>query len=130
MQAGKRSPGRQKILSFIITYWGTRHLSPTVREISEGTGIRSTSTIQGHLQRITRDGLISMDPRTPRSICPLVNEDGSRRDDAVPQSNCIMMEIDRPLAEDCSSGVLVIRSTDGKVTEIYETEHIRNCFAG
>lgn len=129
MPKAGRTPGRQKILSFIISYWGARHISPTVREISEGTGIRSTSTVHGHLQRMTRDGLISMDPRRSRSICPLVNADGSLPKSTLPQANLILMEIDRPLAEDCASGVLVVRNTDGAVTEIYETEHIRRCAA-
>ena len=130
MPKAGRTPGRQKILSFIISYWGARHISPTVREISEGTVIRSTSTIHGHLQRMTRDGLICMDPRKPRSICPLVNADGTLQNPVLPQPNLILMEIDRPLAEDCASGVLVIRNTSGAVTEIYETDHIRRCAAG
>ena len=129
MQAGKRTPGRQKILSFIIGYWGTRHISPTIREISEGTGIRSTSTIHGHLKRMARDGLISRQPDKPRSICPLVNTDGSPRKMSLPHANCIMMEIDKSLAKDCSSGVLVIKDSAGKVTEIYETQSIKRIVA-
>lgn len=124
MQRNARNVSRQKILAYINEYWANHHISPTVREISNATGISSTSTIHGHLQRMARDGLISLEPRVPRSICPLVTQDGTPRSD-MSDLNLVMMKIDRPLTDDVESGVLVIRSTAGKVTEIYETHGIQ-----
>ena len=41
---------------------------PSVREICENVGLRSTSTVHGHLERLEKKGLIRRDPTKPRAI--------------------------------------------------------------
>lgn len=41
---------------------------PSVREICEAVGLKSTSTVHGHLSRLEKKGLIRRDPTKPRAI--------------------------------------------------------------
>lgn len=41
---------------------------PSVREICEIVGLKSTSTVHGHLARLEKKGLIRRDPTKPRAI--------------------------------------------------------------
>lgn len=59
---------RQKILNAIVSYMMAHGYPPTVREISEKTGLSSTSSIQRQLHRMELDGMITRgldnEPRT------------------------------------------------------------------
>jgi len=41
---------------------------PSVREICEAVGLKSTSTVHGHLERLEKKGYIRRDPTKPRAI--------------------------------------------------------------
>ena len=41
---------------------------PSVREICDAVGLKSTSTVHGHLSRLEKKGLIRRDPTKPRAI--------------------------------------------------------------
>ena len=41
---------------------------PTVRDIGEAVGLKSTSTVHAHLERLEMKGLIRRDPTKPRAI--------------------------------------------------------------
>ena len=58
----------EQILDFIREFCASHGFSPTIREIGKGVGLQSTSTVAGYLNRMTRDGLITSIPGTPRSI--------------------------------------------------------------
>ena len=58
----------EQILEFIREFCAEHGFSPTIREIGKGVGLQSTSTVAGYLSRMTRDGLITSIPGTPRSI--------------------------------------------------------------
>ena len=58
----------EQILEFIREFYTTHGFGPTIREIGRGVGLQSTSTVAGYLNRMTRDGLITSIPGTPRSI--------------------------------------------------------------
>ncbi len=65
--------GRQKrkeILEAIISYIQEHGYAPTVREIGEMVGLKSTSSVQSHLNRMLVDGMIETDARvgSPRAI--------------------------------------------------------------
>ena len=55
-------------LQFVREFSCVHGFGPTIREIAEGVGLRSTSTVVGYLDRMTRDGLITSIPSIPRSI--------------------------------------------------------------
>ena len=58
----------EQILEFIREFCASHGFGPTIREIGRGVGLQSTSTVAGYLSRMTRDGLITSIPGTPRSI--------------------------------------------------------------
>ena len=58
----------EQILDFIREFCASHGFGPTFREIGRGVGLQSTSTVAGYLNRMTRDGLITSIPGTPRSI--------------------------------------------------------------
>ena len=57
-----------QILQFVREFSCAHGFGPTIREIAEGVGLRSTSTVADYLDRMARDGLITSLPGTPRSI--------------------------------------------------------------
>ena len=57
-----------QILYFVREYTAEHGFGPTIREIGLGVGLRSTSTVSDYLVRMTKAGLISSIPGTPRSI--------------------------------------------------------------
>ena len=74
----------EQILEFIREFCTSHGFGPTIREIGRGVGLQSTSTVAGYLSRMTRDGLITSIPGTPRSVqtaepkvLPTACEDGS-----------------------------------------------------
>ena len=52
---------RNKILQYIVTYIQEHGYSPSVREIGEGIGLNSTSTVQYHLNRLFELGELETD---------------------------------------------------------------------
>nr|WP_105617944.1 transcriptional repressor LexA [Vallitalea okinawensis] len=59
---------QQVIYNFIKKTILERGYPPSVREICEAIGLRSTSTVHGHLERLEKKGLIRRDPTKPRAI--------------------------------------------------------------
>jgi len=59
---------RQQIFEYIKGYVDENNYSPTVREISLAVGLKSTSTVHSHLERLKRDGYIDFIPSSPRTL--------------------------------------------------------------
>ncbi|MEZ0535829.1 transcriptional repressor LexA [Caldicellulosiruptoraceae bacterium PP1] len=59
---------QEEILEFIKKRIKEKGYPPAVREICEATGLRSTSTVHGHLTRLEKKGYIKRDPSKPRAI--------------------------------------------------------------
>lgn len=61
--------GKQtEILNFIKSEISTKGYPPSVREICSAVGLKSTSTVHGHLDRLEKRGFIRRDPTKPRAI--------------------------------------------------------------
>lgn len=61
--------GNQKaILDFIKSELRIKGYPPSVREICNAVGLKSTSTVHGHLERLEKKGYIRRDPAKPRAI--------------------------------------------------------------
>jgi len=52
---------RDRVLRFIVDYMEQNQYSPSIRDICEGTGLRSTSTVYTHLVNLHTDGKIQFD---------------------------------------------------------------------
>lgn len=60
---------RQKnILSYINSEAKEKGYPPTVREIAKAVGLKSSSSVHGHLDRLEKRGYIRRDPTKPRAI--------------------------------------------------------------
>lgn len=62
------SEKQQRILDFIRNDQLNKGYPPSVREICEAVGLKSTSTVHGHLERLEKKGFIRRDPTKPRAI--------------------------------------------------------------
>ncbi len=59
---------QREILAFIERKVAERNIPPAVREICQEVGLKSTSTVHGHLERLEKKGYIKRDKTKPRSI--------------------------------------------------------------
>lgn len=61
---------REFVLNFIKEYIKEHGYAPTVREIGEGVGLKSTSSVHSHLRKLLALGLIETDAGfgCPRAI--------------------------------------------------------------
>lgn len=57
-----------RILAYIGQEIKTRGYAPSVREIGEAVGLKSTSTVHGHLIRLEKKGLLHRDAMKPRAM--------------------------------------------------------------
>ena len=66
----KGEENRKRIRAFIVSYITEHGYAPSVREIGQGVGLRSSSSVQVHLDKMVELGLLETDaPRgTPRAI--------------------------------------------------------------
>lgn len=62
------TPMRQKILEFVTQFTRESGFPPTVREICEGVGLRSPSTVHAHLKILQEGGYLEKDGRKNRSL--------------------------------------------------------------
>lgn len=67
-QPGARGETQQRILSFIKRQVAEKGYPPSVREIGEEVGLKSTSTVHGHLRRLESKGLLKRDAMKPRAM--------------------------------------------------------------
>ena len=65
---GKVSERRRRILQFIKDEVDEKGYPPSVREIGEAVGLKSSSTVHGHLLKLEEMGYIRRDPSKPRAI--------------------------------------------------------------
>lgn len=62
------SEKQKKILKFLKEEIRTKGYPPSVREICNAVGLKSTSTVHGYLERLEKKGFIRRDPAKPRAI--------------------------------------------------------------
>jgi repressor LexA len=70
---GKRKHGETQalILQYICDQIDERGFPPSVREICEAIGLKSTSTVHGHLKRLEKQGMLKRDSMKPRAMAVL-----------------------------------------------------------
>lgn len=68
MAYGKISDKQQQILEYIKEEILSKGYPPAVREICNAVGLKSTSTVHAHLERLEKNGYIRRDPTKPRAI--------------------------------------------------------------
>ena len=73
-----RGDMQEKILAYIQQGIHARGYAPSVREIGEAVGLKSTSTVHGHLTRLEKKGLLHRDAMKPRAMGILHQKDVSK----------------------------------------------------
>lgn len=66
--AGVISEKQQQILDYLKTSIVTRGYPPSVREICDAVGLKSTSSVHAHLETLEKNGFIRRDATKPRAI--------------------------------------------------------------
>lgn len=87
--ANKKPRGemQERILAYIESVIRTRGYAPSVREIAEAVGLRSTSTVHGHLTRLEKKGLLHRDAMKPRAMG--LTSDSAELDEALSDVRCV-----------------------------------------
>lgn len=70
---------QKEIYEYVKSCVLSKGYPPSVREICEAVGLRSTSTVHGHLERLEKKGLIRRDPTKPRAI-ELIKDSVTKRE--------------------------------------------------
>ncbi|NLB22734.1 MAG: transcriptional repressor LexA [Clostridium sp.] len=65
--SGKGAKQRE-VYRFLLTFTESKGYPPSVREICDAVDLRSTSSVQNHLQNLEKQGLIRRDPTKPRAL--------------------------------------------------------------
>jgi len=75
-----RGDTQAKILAYIERATLQKGYPPSVREICEAIGLKSTSTVHGHLIRLEKKGLLYRDSMKPRAISVPADHQAYRSD--------------------------------------------------
>ena len=59
---------REQIYQFIVKYINDKGYEPSIREIADAVGLKSSSNVHVHLMKLEEEGRIEMKPRCPRTI--------------------------------------------------------------
>lgn len=68
MSTGNISTKQTEILEYIKEVTLSRGYPPTVREIGEAVGLKSSASVHAHLATLEKNGYIRRDPSKPRAI--------------------------------------------------------------
>ena len=126
-----------KILDFMVQYLRANTYQPSIREIGEQFGIKSTKTVSEHLQALADKGFLERDPSRSRGVkilgvdlsaqtvsIPCFNEmpedGGSLRADEAP----FHLSIDRRLAGENGGFFVRARSSDLAVLGVQEGDYV------
>ena len=74
MSKGNISAKQTEILEYIKEVTLSRGYPPTVREIGEAVGLKSSASVHAHLATLEKNGFIRRDPSKPRAI-EIVDDD-------------------------------------------------------
>ena len=79
-----RGDTQGKILDFIRQEVMEKGYPPSVREIGEAVGLKSTSTVHGHLKRLEAKGLLIRDAMKPRAMGLVDDEEPAQAIKMIP----------------------------------------------
>lgn len=65
---------KEKIYNFILRYIEEYGYAPSIREIAEGIGLKSTSSVHSHLKKLQEEGKIEIRGNSPRAIRVISHE--------------------------------------------------------
>ncbi len=75
---------QRQILHYIREKIRSSGYPPSVREIGQAVGLRSSSTVHNHLVQLEEKGFLKKDPTKPRAIIPVDSEGDIAVSDTIP----------------------------------------------
>lgn len=105
-----RGDTQGKILEFIKQEVALKGYPPSVREIGEAVGLKSTSTVHGHLRRLESKGLLVRDAMKPRAMGLVEDDNSEERIRMVPMLGPVAAG-SPILAEESSSDMVPVPSS-------------------
>lgn len=96
------SKRQQQILDFIKQEIITKNFPPSIREIGKAVGLRSSSSVHGHLTKLEEYGYIRRDSTKPRAI-EIIDEDGENQNSIKFQSTVMI-----PVLGDVTAGAPIL----------------------
>src|SRR5690348_9459033 len=111
------TPRRQKILHCIHESVEHRGYPPSMREIADAVGLKSTSAVSYQLKILERMGYLTRDARMPRTVVekpprPRVLPDGTDDAGQAPTGTGSPTMVSVPLFEQIAAGAPVIANPD------------------
>ncbi len=74
---------QQAILDYIKDSIKSNGYPPSVREIGQAVGLKSSSTVHAHLVHLEEKGLLRKDPSKPRALIPIPDPEPENVSDAI-----------------------------------------------
>lgn len=91
-----------QIFEFIRDYCRTNDIPPSYREIQDGVGIRSLSTVKRHVDKLLQAGALAGSPNKARSFRPVAaRQTGTVSGDTVRERMCLEVRDGGKLYFDC-----------------------------
>lgn len=104
------TPRQQRILDYIRETVATRRYPPSVREIGDAVGLRSTSSVHAQLGALEQAGVLRRDPSRPRAMEVLGDSGESAGQGAAPATRV-------PLVGEIAAGSPIL--ADERIEEVY-----------
>lgn len=136
-EAHALSDMERRILDFMVQYLRANTYQPSIREIGERFGIKSTKTVSEHLQALAKKGFLERDPSRSRGVkilgvdlapetvsVPCYSElpdDGRGFQGSTPE---VRLSVDRRLAGEQGSVFVRARAGDLAVVGVHEGDYI------
>ena len=99
----KVSDKQKMILDFLDKEIQEKGYPPSVREICQAVGLKSTSTVHGYLQRLEKKGLIKKDATKTRALKVLNGGDSAKKTQSSP-ANIYREYVDVPIIGKVTAG--------------------------
>ena len=109
-----------KIYNYIIEFIGKEGYPPSVRDICQGTGIRSTSTVHSHLKRLQDSGKLDYTAGRRRAI----SLNGIAPKDTVPWVDLSIMQL--PLVGVITAGAPILAHENIERTLPFPSDFFKN----
>lgn len=99
----KISNKQKMILDFLDKEIREKGYPPSVREICQAVGLKSTSTVHGYLERLEKKGLIKKDATKPRAL-KVLNGENEIRNSSQEIQTCYKELVDVPIVGKVTAG--------------------------
>lgn len=121
----KISNKQKMILEFLDKEIQEKGYPPSVREICQAVGLKSTSTVHGYLQRLEKKGMIKKDPTKPRAL-KVLNGSGNTKNTQADSRTYYKELVDVPILGKVTAGLPILAVENIEDTFPLPVEYTKN----